>query len=152
MGLLARLLGRSSAAPDLLTDLTEEYRAHLELAGQLRHHARRARYPQIAALLDELASIDERHAGWLREHIAARGGRIPEVAVPELPGRNQWERASAAARAARQMRRSLLDRIARWDPDEPETVALLERIEREDTARLDVLDRIVMRSDPQALD
>ncbi len=152
MGLLARLLGRGGSERDLATDLGEEYRAHVELLVRLRQHAERARYPQVAATLRALADEEERHAGWLRDRIHAHGGGIPPVAPTELPGKNQWERAVAVSQAARAKRQKLVERISRWDPEEPETVALLERIEREDTAQLGVYDGIVMRSDPQALD
>lgn len=152
MGLLARWLGRGGDERDLVADLTEEYRVHVELAERLRQHAERARYPQIGAQLRGLADEEDRHAGWLRDRIQAHGGGVPPVAPTPLPGKNQWERAVAVSKVARTKRQRLVERIARWDPEDPDTVALLRRIEAEDVAQLALYDAIVMRSDPQALD
>lgn len=152
MGLVARWLGRNEARPDVIADLAAEYRAHAELAMQLRGHAEQARYPQVARALRDVAATEERHAAWILDHLRRRGGRPPALAPAELGGRNQWERAVALARTARTLRRQLVERIARWDPAEPEVASLFARIEQEDAAQLAVLDRIVMRSDPHAID
>jgi bacterioferritin (cytochrome b1) len=152
MGRLARLLGFDHGRRDLLADLSDLYRAEAEHAIHLRQQAERARYPQVAATLRELAAVEDRHAAWLRERILALGGAIPPLAPPPLPGRNQWERAVAGLAAAQQKRKRLVDQIAHWDPEEPETVALLRRIEEEDHGQLPVLEHVVMRSDPQAID
>jgi bacterioferritin (cytochrome b1) len=152
MSRLARLLGLDHGRRSLLADLGEAYRAEAEQAIHLRQQAERARYPQVAAALRELAQEEDRHAAWLRERIVALGGEIPPLAPPPLPGRNQWERAVAGLRAAQQKRKRLVDQIAHWDPEEPDTVALLRRIEDEDHSHLPVLERVVMQSDPQAID
>ncbi len=46
----------------------------------------------------------------------------------------------------------MVEQIAHWDPEEPETVELLRRIEQEDVREQSVYDRLIMRSDPQSLD
>jgi rubrerythrin len=152
MGLLARLLGPGHRPRDLVADLTEDYRAEMEQARHLRQHAERARYPQAASALRQLADMEERHAAWLGERLHALGGPIPVVEAPALPGNNQWERAVAALRAAQGKRRRLIEQIGHWDPEEPEAVDLLRRIEQEDLREHGVYEDLIMRSDPQAHD
>jgi len=151
MGWLARLLG-SADSRDLLADLAEDYRAEAAQAAHLRAQAERARYPQVAIALRRLADIEDRHAAWLRDRVASLGGHLPALDVPPLGGTNQWQRAVGALHDAQAKRRRLVEQIAHWDPDEPEIVALLRRIEEEDTPELPVYEGIVMRSDPQAVD
>jgi len=152
MGLLARLLGTRSTSRDLLTDLVADYRAEAAQAYQLRQHADLARYPQVASRLRDLATIEERHAGWLRDHILGLGGGIPPVAPEPLAGHNQWERAAVARTAAQQKRRRLIEHATHWDPDEPTAAKLLARIYDEDGEALASYDDVVIRSDPHALD
>jgi len=77
---------------------------------------------------------------------------VPAVAPAPVTGNNPWERAVAALLAAQAKRRRLVEHIAHWDPDEPEAVALLRRIEDEDTREQVVYENLIMRSDPQSLD
>ena len=151
MGWMARLLG-SADTRDVLADLIEDYRAEAAQAAHLRAQAERARYPQIAIALRRLADIEDRHAGWLRNHVVSLGGQVPELEPAPLSGPNQWQRAVTALHDAQAKRRRLVEQIAHWDPDEPDVVALLRRIEQEDTRELHVYEGIVMRSDPQAVD
>ncbi len=152
MGLLSRLLGTDGARRDLVSDLVDVYRAEAEQAAHLRQHAEQARYPHVAITLRELAAMEDRHAGWLRDHILGLGGGVPPVAPDPLIGRSQWERAVAARARAQQKRRRLVECVTRWDPDEPAIVATLHRIEAEDTAAMGEYELLVMRSDPHALD
>lgn len=152
MGLLSRLFGAGSAPRDLLADLAEDYRAEAAQAARLRADAERARYPQVAATLRDLAALEDRHAAWLRDRLAALGVDAPALAPVAAAGNNQWERAVAAQQQAHAKRRRLLEQINHWDPDEPDVVALLRRIEQEDQERIPLYDGVVMRSDPQALD
>lgn len=152
MGILSRLLGPGHQPRDLLADLAQDYRAEAEHAARLRAHAARARYPQAAEALRRLADVEERHAGWLRERLLTLGGRVPEVEAAASSGNNPWERAVAAQQAAQSKRRRLIEQIGHWDPDEPEVVELLGRIEQEDVQHLGVYDDLVMRSDPQSHD
>ena len=85
MGLLSRLLGTEGAARDLLADLSEDYRAEAAQAALLRAHAERARYPQAASALRDLADIEDRHAEWLRTRLLALGGQ-PAAAGPAAAG------------------------------------------------------------------
>ena len=151
MGWLARLLG-SADSRDLLADLAEDYRAEAAQAAHLRAQAERARYPQVAIALRRLADIEDRHAAWLRDRVAGLGGHLPALDVPPPAGANQWQRAVGALHDAQMKRRRLVEQLAHWDPDEPEIVALLRRIEEEDSRELHVYEGIVMRSDPQAVD
>jgi hypothetical protein len=151
MGWLARLFG-SADTRDVLTDLVEDYRAEAAQAAHLRAQAERARYPQMATALRRLADIEDRHAAWLRDRVASLGGHVPVLDVAPLGGANPWQRAVAALHDAQAKRRRLVEQIARWDPDEPDVVALLRRIEEEDAREFSVYDGIVMRSDPQAVD
>jgi hypothetical protein len=152
MGFLSRLTGGGARPRDLLADLAEDFRAELEQAQLLRAQAERARYPQAAAELRRLAEIEERHAGWLRDHLLAIGGTLSDPAPPSVTGNNQWQRTVAALDAARAKRRRLIEQLAHWDPDEPEAVALLRRIEQEDTREQRAYEGLIMRSDPQSID
>jgi hypothetical protein len=152
MGLLSRMLGLRDGTRDLLADLGEDYRAEAEQAVVLRHHAERARYPHVAESLRRLAEVEEQHAASLRDHILRLGSQPPAVGPGVIAGRNQWERLIAALAVARKKRRLLVEHMVHWDPNEPETVALLRRIEHEDAEQLSVYDGLVMRSDPQAID
>jgi len=152
MGFLSRLIGGGAQPRDLLADLSENYRAEVEQAALLRAQAERARYPQAAEELRRLAEIEDRHAGWLRDHLSTLGGRPPDVAAPAVMGSNQWERVVAAHKSAQTKRRRLIEQIAHWDPEEPDTVSLLHRIEQEDTREQRAYEGLIMRSDPQALD
>jgi hypothetical protein len=152
MGLWSRLFGAGNAPRDLLADLIGAYRAELEQAQQLRAQAERARYPQAAEALRRLADIESTHATWLRDYLVSRGGLVPTVEPRPVVGNNQWERAVAALQAAQAKRRRLIELLAHWDPEEPEVVALLRRVEQEDHREQAVYDALIMRSDPQSLD
>ena len=152
MGLLSRLLGPGHRPRDLLADLADDYRAEVEQAAHLRHHAGRARYPQAAEALRRLAGIEDRHAAWLRERLLALGAAVPAVETASLGGNNQWERAVAAFQIAQAKRRRLVEQMAHWDPEEPEAVELLRRIEQEDLREHGVYEDLIMRSDPQSRD
>jgi len=152
MGLLRRLLGSGHPRRDLLTELLDDYRAEVAQAIQLRHDADRARYPHVAARLRGLAEAEDRHAALLRDHILGLGGGIPPVAPEPLGGRNQWERAVGARKAAQDKRRRLIEHAMHWDPDEPAAAGLLARIYDEDCRALAAYDDVVVRSDPHALD
>ena len=151
MGLLSRLFG-TTASRDLLADLAEDYRAEAEQAAHLRAQADRARYPQAAEALRRLAQVEERHATWLRDHLVNLGGELPVLEPKQVNGKNQWERAVAGLHDAQAKRRRLIEQIAHWDPDEPDVVDLLHRIEQEDLREQTVYEALIMRSDPQSLD
>jgi hypothetical protein len=152
MGILSRLLGTRDGGTSLIADLLEAYRGEAEHAARLRQHALHAHYPQVADTLRRLADLEDRHAGWLRDRILALGGGVPPVAPLPPVARNQWERAVAARQEAQRKRRRLVELMTRWDPEHPDHVALLQRIEREDSGALDAYEGLVMRSDPHALD
>ncbi len=152
MGLWARLFGEGHASRDLLADLAGAYRAEVAQAAHLRSQAERARYPQAAATLRHLADTEERHAGWLRDRITTLGGTVPYVDAGASVGTNQWERVVAAQHTARQKRQLLLEQINHWDPELPDIVDLLRRIEQEDQRAITVYDQLIMRSDPQSID
>jgi hypothetical protein len=152
MGFVARLLGLRDDSVSLVQDLIEDYRAEIEQAQLLRDHAERAKYPQVAASLRRLADMEERHAGLLRDRIAARGEPLPEIAAVHSTGRSLWERACEARARAQTKRRRVLEHIIRWDPEEPNLVALWQQIEREDLSEMPIYEQIVMRGDPHAID
>jgi hypothetical protein len=152
MGFLSRLLGPGHQPRDLLADLAQDYRDEAAQAARLRDQAGRARYPQAAEALRRLADVEERHAGWLRDRLATLGGSIPVLEPVSAAGNNQWERAVAGLQTAQGKRRRLIEQIGHWDPDEPEVVELLGRIEQEDTRTLAVYEDLIMKSDPQSSD
>src|SRR5215813_572989 len=152
MGFLSRLLGLETRPRELVRDLAEAYRAESEQASCLRQQADRARYPQAATALRRLADIEDRHATWLRDHLISLGGQPPAVEPRTTTGTNQWQRVVAAFHDAQAKRRRLVEQIAHWDPEEPDVVALLRRIEEEDTREHPVYEGLIMRSDPQSID
>ena len=152
MGVLARVLGLRGGGRRLVDDIAADYRAELEQALLLRQHADAAKYPQIAATLRQLAATEERHAGWLRDRLVARGETPPEVAAVRSAGRNLWERACDARARAQRKRRLRAEHIIRWDPDEPALVELWRLVEAEDAAEYSGYEGIVMRGDPHAID
>jgi hypothetical protein len=152
MGLLTRLLGSGARDRLLLDDLLADYRAEATQAAHLRRHAEQARYPQVASRLRALAEVEERHAGWLRDHILGLGGGIPPIAPEALEGHSQWERAVVARKAAQEKRRRLIEHATHWDPEEPAAAKLLARIYDEDGESFSAYDDVVARSDPHAID
>jgi rubrerythrin len=152
MGLLSRLFG-TGATRNLLVDLAEDYAAEMTQAAMLRAHAERAKYPQAAEALRRLAEIEERHANWLRDRVRGLGGTVPAFEPPSrMEGSSQWQRAVTALHTAQAKRRRLIEQIAHWDPEEPEVVELLRRIEQEDVREHAVYEGLVMRSDPHSFD
>jgi rubrerythrin len=152
MGLLSRLLGTRGGTGALVADLHEAHGAELGLALTLRAHAERARYPQLAARLEELAAIEERHAAWLAEELRRLGQEPPAALPTDAPGDSPWARACAVRQVAQRKRRRLVELLTRWDPDAGAVVDVLRRIAREDAAQLSVLQDVVVRSDPHARD
>ena len=152
MGLWSRLFGAGGVPRDLVGDLLEDYRAEAEQAAHLLEHAERARYPQVAETLRRLSEIEARHAGWLRDRLALLGATAPPVEPGPTSGGSQWQRGVAALQAAQRKRKRLIEQIVHWDPDEPETVELLQRIEREDVREHQAYEGLIMRSDPHAID
>jgi len=118
----------------------------------LLQHADRARYPQVADTLRRLSEIESRHAAWLRDRLALLGAAAPAVDTSLAPGGNQWQRAVVALQAAQRKRKRLIEQIVHWDPEEPETVDLLRRIEQEDGRAHETYEGLIMRSDPHAID
>lgn len=152
MSLMERLFGTWRTPRSLLADLAEDYRAESAQAAHLRDQAERARYPQAAADLRRLAEMEERHASWLRERLLTLGAPVPAVEPVHATGNNPWERAVGALHHAQAKRRRMVEQIAHWDPEEPEIVDLLRRIEQEDVREHPVYEHIIMRSDPQSHD
>ena len=152
MGMLARIFGWRGGDRTLVGDLTDDYRAEMEQALLLRQHAERAMYPQIAETLRQLATTEERHAGWLRDRLVARGEALPEVTAVRSQGRNLWERACDARARAQNKRQRRAEHVMRWDPDEPALVEMWRQIEAEDAAEFSAYEGIVMRGDPHAID
>lgn len=152
MGVLAKILGLRGGDRTLIDDLTDDYRSEMEQCLLLRQHAEKASYPQVAETLRRLAEIEERHAGMLRDRLAARGEPIPEVTTVAVTGRNLWERACDARKRAQFKRRRMTEHAIRWDPDEPPLVEMWNQIAQEDLAEFDAYEGMVMRGDPHALD
>ena len=152
MGVLARFLGLGDSGRDLVADLATSYRAEVEQAALLRAQAERACYPQMADELRRLATQEDGHAADILAHIRHLGGAEPFVERPAVAGKNNWERLVGVRLAAQRKRQRMVEQVGHWDPDEPETVALLGRIEQEDMGAISTYDALIMRSDPQALD
>ena len=153
MGLLARVrdfVGGPSRR--LAGDLTAAYLEELRLARQLRLHAERVPYPNLAAPLLGLADRQERHAALLRERVGGLGGNVGAdgVGVPR-EGRNYWERLTFDLADLRALSQRYLELTHYWDVD-AESAALCARLAHEDGEACHLIGDLIARSDPHAAD
>lgn len=151
---IERMLCRPGRARrgDPIEELVEDYVAETRMAAQLRAHADRAPYPRSAAALRSLAAVEDRHAAWLQAEIEARQARAEPWRGEVAGGRNHWERLRRDLEEADRKRKRYLEQAIAWDPGYPELAELAHRIEAEEARCRAVLEELMARSDPQAID
>jgi hypothetical protein len=137
----------------IINDLTAAYDEELRLALQLRLHAERVPYPNLAATLLGLAEREDAHAALVREQLGRLGATTPATgAGAPRGGRNYWERLTVDLEDMRAKSARYRELGLHWDIDDPDTAALFERLAHEDTALCRVIGDLIARSDPHAED
>jgi hypothetical protein len=137
----------------LLGDLTTAYFEELRLAGQLRAHAERVPYPDLATVLLGLANGQDQHAALVRERVARLGGALDtsQVGAPH-EGPNYWARLTHDLADLRAQGLSYLELAHRWDTEDEESAALCATLAHEESAACRVIGDMIARSDPHAAD
>ena len=137
----------------IIVDLTAAYREELRVAMQLRLHAERVPYPNLAATLLGLAEHEDAHAALVREQLTRLGATV-EGADPGSPrgGRNYWERLTFDLEDLRAKGARYRELAQHWDIDDVETADVFERLAREDAALCRAVGDLITRSDPHAED
>lgn len=135
----------------LITDLTTAYHEELRVALQLRLHAERVPYPNLAATLLGLAEREDAHAALVREQLARLGATITSAgAGSPRGGRNYWERLTFDLEDLRAKGARYRELALHWDVDEPDTAAVFDRLANEDAVLCRVIGDLIARSDPHA--
>ena len=138
----------------LVRDLAAAYQHERRMAAQLRVHAERVPYPNLATTLTGLADDEDAHATRLQDEITRRGGVAngAVVATATRPGRNYWERLTIDLEELRAKSKRYLELAQHWDLDDAAAAALFTDLAHEDAAMCRVLGDLIARSDPHALD
>jgi len=137
----------------IIVDLTAAYQDELRVALQLRLHAERVPYPNLAATLLGLAERKDAHAALVREQLARLGGVVEGTATGSpRGGRNYWERLTFDLEDLRAKSARYRELAQHWDVDDEETAAVFERLSHEDAALCRVIGDLIARSDPHAED
>jgi len=154
VGLWERVRGLAAGAKRrIIDDLTAAYHEELRVALQLRLHAERVPYPNLAATLLGLADREDAHAALVREQLGRLGAAVASAgAGTPRGGRNYWERltfdlADLRAKSARYRELAL-----HWDIEDAESAGLFDRLAHEDAASSRVIGDLIARSDPHAED
>jgi hypothetical protein len=135
----------------IVTDLTAAYHEELRVALQLRLHAERVPYPNLAATLLGLAEREDAHAALVREQLARLGATITSTgAGSPRGGRNYWERLTFDLEDLRAKGAHYRELALHWDVDEPDTAAIFDRLANEDAVLCRVIGDLIARSDPHA--
>ena len=137
----------------ILGALAAAYNGELQVARQLRLHAERVPYPNLAARLLALADQADAHAVLLRERATTLGGVVDTdgVGTPR-GGHNYWERLTFDLQDLRAQSKRYLELAQHWDIEDAETAALFARLAHEDGAMCRVVGDLIARSDPHAQD
>jgi hypothetical protein len=154
MGLWDRLIGSPATQEkrQLVLDLQASYRAESRLAKQVREHAAHAPHQAGAQMLHTIAAQQDQVLQLLREKLTTLGGTADEATEPVKTGKNHWARVLHDIEDNQALERHYLERVAAWEPDFPDAVALYRGLAQE-KAQLNVLLRdVALRADPHALD
>jgi bacterioferritin (cytochrome b1) len=127
---------------DIRDVLLEDYAAEIDMADQLRRHAKRLRrHEEHRARLLAIAAREQEHARWLREAIERLGGQAPEVPPVPQDAETTWERLMIDLNAEKDAHEKLLrDAFA------------LVRIAEEEEAHQREIAQLLARVDRAALD
>lgn len=143
----------AGAKPRIIDDLTAAYHEELRVALQLRVHAERVPYPNLAAILLGLAEREDAHAALAREQLARLGAPVASAGAG-MPrgGRNYWQRLTFDLEDIRAKSARHRELAQHWDIEDAETAAVFDRLAREDMALCRVIGDLIARSDPHAED
>jgi hypothetical protein len=154
MGLWDRLIGSPATQEkrQLLPDLLASYQAETHLANQVREHAAHAPHQAGAHMLHTIAAQQDQVVQLLREKLTTLGGTANEATEPLKTGKNHWARVVHDLEDNQALERHYLERVAAWEPDFPEAVALYRRLAQEKAQLNALLRDVALRADPHALD
>jgi hypothetical protein len=137
----------------IVLDLADAYHEELRVALQLRLHAERVPYPNLAATLLGLAEREDAHAALARERLAELGATVAAAgAGAPRGGHNYWERLTLDLEDLRAKGARYRELAQHWDIADAETAALFDRLAREDATLCRVIGDLIARSDPHAED
>lgn len=135
--------------PTPLEDVSDAYRAELDLVARCAQHAQRVHYPQFRVKLLRIAAEVQAHLPWLQEQILALGGSLPPpLPLPSTLEGNSWK---CFRRDVEEVRRScghLLEWIHRTERETPAIATGLQRIRTDKLRHREEFREILMKSDP----
>jgi bacterioferritin (cytochrome b1) len=138
---------------DIRDILLEDYAGEIDMADQLRRHAKRLRrHEEHRARLLAIAAREQEHARWLREAIERLGGQAPEVPSVPRDAETTWERLMIDLNAEKDAHEKLLRDAYALERDHPEIARLLLRIAEEEEAHQREIAQLLARVDRAALD
>ena len=138
---------------DIRDILLEDYAAEIDMADQLRRHAKRLRrHEEHRARLLAIAAREQEHARWLREAIERLGGQAPEVPPVPQDAETTWERLMIDLNAEKDAHEKLLRDAYALERDHPEIARLLFRIAEEEEAHQREIAQLLARVERAALD
>ena len=138
---------------DIRDILLEDYAAEIDMAHQLRGHARRLRWhDEHRERLLEIAGREQEHARWLREAIERLGGQTPDIPPVPRDADTNWERLMIDLDAEKEAHEKLLRDAYALERDHPDVARLLLRIAAEEEAHQREIAQLLARVDREALD
>lgn len=148
----AKLFGREDAGrADVLDVLYHRYVRERQHAMRYSQHAERMHYPQFHHALRNLATEEEKHAGWIAAKIKELGGKLPQVIPIHVPNEhNSWHYLRTDLEEEQRCVGELEVAAPMLAADFPEVAELLERIEYEGRSHRTQIRDMLARSDPQA--
>ncbi len=149
MGLFDRGKDPQSDQNDKFAQLAGRIEA---LADRLHRHAAMCRYPQMAKVVDELATQQDRHVKSFKSSLADRNlwPRPPAALAHE--GSNDWGRLSGDLNELATVGDELHREAIRWEGVDRTVAAALDRAGDEDADYEAELRKVALKCDPQALD
>jgi hypothetical protein len=122
------------------------------LADRLGRHGELCAYPQMKAQIEEVAAAIKNHTKALNAILSDNRmwARLPEM--PAHQGTNNWERISGDQLLLSRLHVDLNQQAVRWQAVDADIAQRLWSVINEQTALIDTLQEIAVRSDPQAID
>ena len=138
---------------DIRDILLEDYAAEIDMADQLRRHARRLRWhDEHRQRLVAIAAREQEHARWLREAIERLSGQAPDVPPVPQDADTNWERLMIDLNVEKEAHEKLLRDAYALERDHPDIARLLLRIAEEEEAHRREIAQLLARVDRVALD
>jgi hypothetical protein len=122
------------------------------LADRLVRHAELCVYPQMDTKIEEVAAAVKSNTKILNSILSENRvwAKLPEM--PAHQGTNNWERISGDQILLSRLNVDLNQQAVRWQAVDADIAARLWSVINEQTALIDTLQEIAVRSDPQAID